>query len=160
MLLDQIAKALATRYLADAGIVRLFGGDLVWLVYVLNPGSAFGMRFLPPLLLMMIAVATAVGLGYFLITRPLQPLFQGLPLALIMGGAAGNMVDRIRLGEVVDFVSVDMPDFLMDRWPVFNVADAAVSVGIVLLMIASFLKPPAEPAAAATRDEPDEPAAD
>jgi signal peptidase II len=141
VVLDQITKALATHYLADGRIVKLFSGDLVWFLYVQNSGLAMGMRFLPPYALAAIAVIAVVVLGFYLYRHPLQPLFQGIPLALIMAGAAGNMIDRITIGQVTDFISVDMPDFLMDRFWVFNIADSAVSVGVVILLLASILHP-------------------
>ncbi len=141
IVLDQITKMLATRYLADGSIVRPFGNDLLWFVFVQNPGLAMGMRFLPPVALSVISLLAGGLLGYYLFTKPFQPLYQGVPLALIMGGALGNMIDRIAVGQVTDFISVDMPDFIMDRFWVFNVADSAVSVGVVALMIVSFLQP-------------------
>ena len=130
---DQYTKSLATIYLSNGSIVKPFGGDFVWLVYVLNPGFAFGMRILPPLVLKIFAGLAAIALGYYLFTRSEQSLIQNLGLTLIMGGAIGNLIDRIRIGEVIDFLSLNMPDFIMDRFPVFNVADAMVSVGVVLL---------------------------
>ena len=128
-------------YLKEGAIVRLFDSDFIWLIYVLNPGFAFGVKILPPIILKIFAIIAAGALGYFLYTRWSQPLMQNLPLTLIMGGAIGNLIDRLRIGEVIDFVSVDMPDFFMDRFPVFNVADSMVSVGVVLLMIYSFISP-------------------
>lgn len=75
-------------------------------------------------------------------------------LTLVLAGAVGNMIDRIRIGAVIDFVDLEFFDFslpaidwgpihvpgdLMTRWPVFNVADASVSVGICLLILATFI---------------------
>jgi signal peptidase II len=115
--------------------VRPFDGDFVWLLYVLNPGFAFGVRILPPLVLKIFALLAASALGYYLFTRWSESLQQNLSLSLIMGGAIGNLIDRIRIGEVIDFLSVDFPDFIMDRFPVFNVADSMVSIGVVLWML-------------------------
>jgi len=58
-----------------------------------------------------------------------------------MGGAIGNTIDRLLYGYVIDFIDVDLPDWLMERWPVFNVADSAVSVGVTLLLIVMLFKP-------------------
>lgn len=138
---DQFTKSIATTYLKDGAIIRPFGGDFVWLIYVLNPGFAFGVRILPPIILKIFAIIAASALGYFLFTRSAQSLWQNLPLTLIMGGAIGNLIDRLRIGEVIDFVSVNMPDFFMDRFPVFNVADSMVSIGVVILIIHSFITP-------------------
>ena len=135
--LDQLSKLLVRTLLVPGGIVRLFDSDLVWLVYVLNPGLAFGIRLLPPIVLTLVALVASMGLGIYLYSRPFIPVRLGLPLALIMGGAVGNMIDRLFIGQVVDFLSVDMPDFIMLRWPAFNVADSAVSVGVVSLVVFS-----------------------
>jgi signal peptidase II len=56
---------------------------------------------------------------------------MALALALVLGGALGNVIDRIRLGAVVDFLSFHLADYY---WPAFNVADSAISVGVVLLL--------------------------
>jgi len=139
IVLDQFTKLIARQYLPYGDVIRLFDGDLIWLVFVLNPGTAFGVRIIPPFFLAIFAFAAAVGLGIFLYRQPSIPRWRGIPFALIMGGAIGNLIDRLTMGKVVDFISVDMPDFIMTRWPVFNVADSAVSVGIVWLLIVSFI---------------------
>lgn len=64
-----------------------------------------------------------------------SPFCQKILLGSIMGGAIGNTIDRLFLGHVVDFIDVDLPDWMMERWPVFNIADSAVSVGVTLLII-------------------------
>ncbi len=138
MVVDQYTKSLATEYLKDGALIKPFGSDVVWLLYVLNPGFAFGIRILPPIVLKLFALVAALGLGYYLFTHWSQPRMQNLSLTFIMGGAIGNLIDRFRIGEVIDFISVDMPDFIMDRFPVFNVADSMVSIGVVLLILHTF----------------------
>ncbi len=125
-------------WLSSGEIVRLFDGDLVWFVLVHNPGLAFGLRLLPTPALAVISLIAATALGFYLYRYPL-PTYHGFPLGLIMGGAIGNMIDRMRLGMVVDFISVDFPDFWMTRWPVFNIADSAVSIGIVWMVLVTLL---------------------
>jgi signal peptidase II len=127
-------------WLSSGQIVKLFDGELVWFVLVHNPGLAFGLRILPTPALAVISLIAASALGFYLYRYPL-PMHQGLPFGLIMGGAIGNMIDRMRLGKVVDFISVDFPDFWMSRWPVFNVADSAVSIGIVWIVLVTLLIP-------------------
>lgn len=146
--LDQLTKAIANACLASGEIVKPFGGDLVWLVNVQNRGLAFGMTFIPPLALTIISAAAGLILAYALYKSPLQPLWQSIPFTLIMAGAFGNMIDRMIYGQVTDFVSIDFPDFIMDRFAVFNVADSSISVGVVLLIIGSFLHPPGPETAA------------
>jgi signal peptidase II len=60
------------------------------------------------------------------------PRLVELSLALILGGALGNLFDRVRFGYVTDFFDFDFPDFIMTRWPVFNIADSAVTTGVTL----------------------------
>jgi signal peptidase II len=147
VLADQVTKHLAQAGLAPGEVVRVGGGDLVWLVLVFNSGIAFGIKAITPLVLAIVAALAAIILAFFFYRNRGLPLLQGLPLALIMGGAVGNLIDRITIGKVVDFISVDTPDFFMTRWPVFNVADSAISVGVVWLVIMSLIGSGAQPEA-------------
>ena len=147
VILDQLTKLLVLNYMPHDEIIRLFNGDLIWLVFVQNPGIAFGIRIIPPIVLAVISFVAATALGIYIYRNPLLPYKYGLPFAFIMGGAIGNLIDRIIFGKVTDFISVDFPDFIMHRWPVFNVADSAVSIGAVCLVLATFF----------TRDQDREP---
>ena len=60
-----------------------------------------------------------------------------LALSLILGGAVGNIIDRIRFGAVIDFVDIHFMDF---HWPAFNIADSAITIGVALFLLDSFLK--------------------
>ena len=142
--LDQLTKWWALQTLDTRTI------DLVWTLrfnLVLNRGAAFGLgsRYAP-----LIALAAVVVVVFVLgTTRGLDSLWPRLGIALVLGGALGNLSDRVfREGEgllggaVVDFVDLQW-------WPVFNVADAAVCVGAVLLVLTAAREPdPAEPAPA------------
>ena len=136
--LDQGSKSLARLCLADGEVVHLLGDDLVWFQLTYNPGLAFGIKILSPGILTVIAIIAAVGLSVYLYKHPGLPLLQGIPLAFIIGGAIGNMICRIRFGEVTDFISINFPDFIMTRWPTFNIADSAVSVSVIYLLIMTF----------------------
>ncbi|MDB5034013.1 MAG: lspA [Chlorobi bacterium] len=127
-------------------------GDFFRLTYVENPGMAFGLNFGMPVILSIFSIAAAVFLVY-LLKRTESDGMSGLriALALILGGAVGNLVDRafygvifdyapLFYGKVVDFVDIDIPDIKLfgnelRRFYVFNIADAAVSIGVVLLLI-------------------------
>jgi signal peptidase II len=126
-------------------------GDFLRFTYVENPGMAFGLNFGMPIILSCFSIAASIFLVY-LIKRTWQSGNLGLRLAfaLILGGAVGNLIDRVFYGlfyryaplfygKVVDFVDVNIPDMKLlgnelHRFYVFNVADAAVSVGVVLLL--------------------------
>lgn len=132
---DQLTKQLIVLFLPLGEEVRLFSGTFIWIQHVLNPGMAFGLRFLPPLALLLISLLATLGLTAFILLSKNLPNRHGIPLAMILGGAIGNLIDRILYGQVIDFISIDLPDFLMTRWPTFNVADSCVSVGVLILML-------------------------
>lgn len=130
LVLDQLSKAwiVATLGTEPGAYVRLLG-DLVWLRLVHNRGAAFGV--LPAASVVFALAAVGVALGIVLYSRRLgsASLLIRVALGLELGGAVGNLFDRLRFGYVVDFVDVRL-------WPyVFNVADAAISIGVVLLLL-------------------------
>jgi signal peptidase II len=130
---DQVTKALAVRGLVHRGSVQVVG-DLVRLTLVRNPGVAFGVRFgewaqLPLALLSAVVVVILVGL---LLRRRTGSEPAEVALAAIAGGALGNLVDRLRFGTVVDFLDIGVGS---TRWPVFNLADSAVTVGVLYLLL-------------------------
>lgn len=158
VLLDQATK-LAVRGFSLFGIEHqgmmpsqsneIFG-DAVRITFVENPGMAFGLNFDMPLVLSLFSLAAAVFLIYLLWkTRDTKLTGLRVALALILAGAVGNLIDRtfygvvydygsLFHGRVVDFVDVDLPDislfgYEIRRFWVFNVADSAVSIGVVLL---------------------------
>ncbi|KXK56041.1 MAG: signal peptidase II [Chlorobi bacterium] len=126
-------------------------GDFLRWTFVENPGMAFGLDFGMPVILSLFSVAASIFLVH-LLRKTSADGWSGLriALALILGGAAGNLIDRVFYGvfynyaslfygRVVDFVDVDIPDFSLfgrelERFYIFNIADAAVSIGVVLLL--------------------------
>lgn len=108
------------------------------LVLVFNEGAAFSFLaqesgWQRPALIAFAVVASAV-VGALLVRHPDKPVFSA-GLALILAGAIGNLIDRVRLGYVVDFVDVHAMGW---HWPAFNVADSAISIGAGLLIFDSF----------------------
>lgn len=97
--------------------------DIFHLTYILNPGAAFGILENQRLFFVIIAVAMVVAVVYFYPHIARQPLLLRLGAGLLTGGAIGNCIDRIKTGAVVDFF-----DFRI--WPIFNVADIAIVVGV------------------------------
>jgi signal peptidase II len=130
---DQFTKYLVVQNLGLASSLNLIG-TVVRFTYIRNPNGAFGFSFGPRVPLMPIALL-AICILLLVFYRTGSRSAAGLVgLSLILGGAIGNLIDRIRLGEVVDFVDVGVGRF---RWPVFNVADSCVTVGVVLLVAGS-----------------------
>lgn len=151
VLLDQASKWLVEHFIEPGASVQILGTFLVF-THQLNPAGAMSIRLGPPLFYTVVTVCVAAFLAYTLIQRP-PAKYTRWALVLVLGGAVGNLIDRLRLGAVVDFIDVEFFDFslpaidfgpihvpgdIMTRWPVFNVADSCVSVGIVLLVLATF----------------------
>ena len=133
-------------------------GDWVRLTFIENPGMAFGIDLGGKLYLTLFSIAASIGIvAYLYIVRREKLLFR-LSLALVLGGAVGNLIDRIFYGvvygeaplfygKVVDFIDVDfftisIFGYHLQRFWVFNVADAAVTVGVAIMLIfhRSFVK--------------------
>jgi signal peptidase II len=121
---DQAVKALV-RTTIDAGDeVHLFLG--IQFVNVRNNGIAFGLLSGGGAVLVLFAIAALVALLIFFARHRYRPLVW-LPTGLLIGGAAGNLLDRVREGAVTDFI--DFP-----AWPAFNVADIAITFGVLTLL--------------------------
>jgi len=132
VLLDQVLKLLITAWLGpDASSHRWeLAGDFLAFAYVENRGAAFGI--LPEQTGLLTAISILIsGFGLTLMWREARehPV-TALAIGLVVGGALGNIVDRIRLGYVVDFVAVG-------EWPRFNLADSMVTIGVILLLWSS-----------------------
>ena len=142
---DQVTKLFALRHLRAGVPVPVVDGFLS-LTLVMNPGLAFGMLGgIPESLRWMVGV---LSLGALLLLAVLaaRVLPSGGPwarvsLGLIFGGAAGNLVDRVRFGAVVDFLDFYWRAY---HWPAFNVADSAISVGVTLLALRMLVEAPAK----------------
>jgi len=124
--LDQGSKWVATTWLKPLGSVPLLG-KYVSLTYRTNTGAAFGMVPWASQGLELVGTAVVVLLLIYGWRAARGSRALGLALALLLGGAAGNLLDRIRLDYVVDFVDLHF-------WPVFNVADTAITVGAILFV--------------------------
>lgn len=124
--LDQLAKFFAAIHLTPGAPIRLWG--VIQLSLTHNAGSAFGLfrgGWLPVSATIVVCV---VVLGYVCGGGLRRAPKRSIPLGLIVGGALGNLLDRLRLGAVVDFIDLQV-------WPVFNLADIAITVGIFLLAL-------------------------
>lgn len=131
--LDQIAKAIVSATLEHGRIIVLLGG-LVHLDYTRNSGAAFGI--LPSGGVIFAAIAVAVAAGILAYAWNSSNAAPGLlaALGLVLGGAMGNLIDRVHLGYVIDFIDLQW-------WPVFNLADSSIVVGVTLLMLRAVLNP-------------------
>jgi signal peptidase II len=147
LLLDQLAKLWVVDALGPTTMARFIPllGDSVRIAYSHNTGVAFSLLTGQPELLTVAALLIIAGAIYFYATQlPNQRALVQVIMGLIMGGALGNLVDRVRLGYVVDFIQVGW-------FPIFNLADSAISVGAALLIL-QFLRDEL----AQRRERPDE----
>ena len=122
-LLDQLTKFLALTLLKPRSSISVVP-NVFHLSFVENTGIAFGLFQGYPGLWTLVITLSVLGLGVGAACFRKQPDSRRLAFGLILGGAAGNWFDRIRLGHVVDFL-----DFRI--WPVFNVADSFITIGVV-----------------------------
>lgn len=146
--LDQLSKWVVDRAM-DLHESRVVVEGLLSLTYVQNRGAAFGILSdadLPyqSLLFSAISIAALGAIAFYAWKLPAASRLPQLALAFIMGGAAGNLLDRARLGYVIDFVDVYWG---RHHWPAFNVADSAITVGVCLLILDIIKNPQGEPAA-------------
>ncbi len=136
--LDRATKALVMARMSLGESIAVIPGFFS-LTSVRNRGAAFGMLADLPepwrLLFFVTVAVAAVGLfGWMLLKVPERDRWQRLSLVCVLAGAAGNLYDRVRYGEVVDFLDCYVGDW---HWPAFNVADSAITVGAVLLVLLS-----------------------
>lgn len=131
VMLDQYTKNLAVIYLKDKPAFHIIGGVLE-LNYLENKGAAFGMLQNQKTFFIFVAFVILGVIGYVLYKMPEDRKYRILHvlLSLIAAGAIGNMIDRIRLDYVVDFIY-----FVLINFPIFNIADIYVSVSTAALVI-------------------------
>lgn len=130
---DQLTKFLAVKFLEPIPTCPLFEGVL-HLTYHENRGAAFGMLADNRWIFMSVSVIMIVGLLIYLLLGKCENMLYTVSLSMIIGGGIGNMIDRIALGYVVDFI-----DFRLINFAIFNGADSFVCVGSGLLVLALVL---------------------
>jgi signal peptidase II len=135
VVLDQLAKAAVTSALAPGQAIQIVG-DFLRIVFGQNTGALFGL-FQDNAVMFGLVSLVVIGLIVAYEARSGSSLYLTVTLGLLLGGAIGNMLDRLRLGYVVDFVDAGIGS---TRFYTFNVADSAISLAILLLLIAA-LKP-------------------
>ena len=127
--LDQFTKGLAMVYLPEVGDSVPIWQDVFHFTRVNNPGAAWGMFSDARWVFMITSTVAIVGVLFYLLKYRPTSKWLTVSLSMIVGGGIGNMIDRVYLQYVVDFL-----DFTLIDFPVFNVADSFVSVGAVMLI--------------------------
>lgn len=128
LVIDQITKFVADKYLVLSHSIPVLG-NFFQLTLVKNPYGVWGIKVFAVLPIVM-ALTIILLIIVFHKTKLLQ-------LSLICGGALGNLIDRIRFGTVTDFLDFGIKNL---RWPVFNIADTGITIGILLLIMQSITK--------------------
>ena len=139
VVLDQITKAMVRAMLPLHASVTIIPG-LMDFTHVLNTGAAFGILNTSDFafktgLISLIAVAALAGVAVYAVGLPRDQIMARTGLALIIGGAAGNLIDRVTAGAVVDFVDVYWRTY---HFWAFNVADSAITVGAGIMILDMF----------------------
>lgn len=130
--LDQITKNFIINYLSFSDSVEIF--SFLHIVNIRNTGAAFGIfKSLGSNFFIAISVAAIIFVTNLLIRRT----YNDFGLSLVLGGAIGNLIDRIFYGKVVDFMDFSVGRF---HWPAFNVADSALTIGIMIIFLTSISK--------------------
>ena len=132
---DQISKALILKYLPVHHSIPVIRG-LFDITHIHNPGGAFGLmanmsETVRTFVFIFVSSLAVCLILYLFIKTPRSHTFLAIGFALILGGAVGNLIDRFRFGVVVDFLDVYVGKF---HWPAFNIADSAITVGILIFL--------------------------
>lgn len=123
---DQLTKFLVAASCTPGESLPLIPRAL-HLTYVQNTGAAFGLFKGQAALFIVLSLLVIAWIGREFLAKRVLPRAVAWGYALVLGGAAGNLLDRMRLGHVVDFIDVRV-------WPVFNVGDSAITIGVALLV--------------------------
>ncbi|NQV04595.1 MAG: signal peptidase II [Candidatus Omnitrophica bacterium] len=139
LFLDQYSKFLTSSKLATGESISVIK-SIFHITFVKNTGAAFGLFKNGTVIFILISVAAVVVIAGFILRSirrgdfSLRPLFNS-GLVLIVSGAMGNLIDRLRVGYVIDFIDVRI-------WPVFNIADTSITIGTIFLVISFILTGP------------------
>ncbi len=132
VVVDQAAKVAADHWLRPLGSAPI--ASWLSLTWATNTGGAFGVFSADTALLAVVAIVVVAAL-VVIAPRLGAGRLLAVAVASVMGGALGNLIDRVRIGYVIDYIDVHF-------WPVFNIADIAITVGAGLLIIATFIAKP------------------
>ncbi|MFQ6112768.1 MAG: signal peptidase II [bacterium] len=127
---DQVTKLLV-KYFFERGQPHQIIGDFVRLTYIENPGMAFGIQIGGQLFFTIFAAVASVIIFIYIVRARNEKFLSRFALALILGGALGNLIDRFLYGKVIDFIDIGINN---TRWPIFNLADSSVTIGMIILV--------------------------
>ncbi len=134
---DRVSKIFFERFLSgiEGNSIRALGDEFARFTLAYNEGIAFSIPLGGRYFLSSVSFAASVVIIFIIIKTDIKKRTELWGLSFILGGAVGNMTDRIFTGRVIDFIDCDFPDFIMYRWPIFNIADSFVTLGMIFLVI-------------------------
>ena len=129
---DQISKIIVSSTF-DLYDKKIIISNILYLSYIKNKGAAFGLSVGHPLIMLTITILIILILGYLFLKGKIFPgdVFCRVGMVLVLGGAVGNLIDRIRMREVIDFIDMGIGRY---RWPTYNFADIYVTIGMFILI--------------------------
>jgi signal peptidase II len=149
ILSDQLSKTVVAHNFQIGESIPVLG-NFFKLTFVLNPGGVFGSKLGSQNFYTLISILAIIAVSWLFFKTRRSETWLKIGLCTVLGGAVGNLIDRFRFGEVVDFLDFDFfninlppskilffnfPGFSLERWPVFNLADSFVLIGMVLIVI-------------------------
>lgn len=144
LILDQLSKIAVRKMIPlyhSIPILDDIFGETFMFTHVTNTAAAFSIGFSSAVVnRVFFIITTLIALAFIIyLLRRSTHVIQIIAFGLVIGGAVGNLIDRVILGGVTDFIDVDFPDFIMQRFPIFNIADSAIFISVCLLILAMFV---------------------
>lgn len=130
VILDQLSKSYIQANMKLGESIPILP-DIFHITYILNPGAAFGLFANQTFFFITLAVVMMLAVVYFYPAIKKESAWIKVGIGLLLGGAIGNLIDRVQIGKVVDFF-----DFRI--WPIFNIADIGIVCGAFIIIVASF----------------------
>ncbi len=130
--IDQILKYIVAKKLPYGEPLKIMG-NYIWITYIKNPFGVWGISFPKWFPYEVIVLIIILILILFLIFKKKKNYI--IPYSLLFGGAIGNLIDRLRFKAVIDFIDIGISENL--RWPIFNIADSSITIGIIILFLIS-----------------------
>ncbi|QKG84747.1 lipoprotein signal peptidase [Kroppenstedtia pulmonis] len=135
LLLDQVTKWIVLQKMSLYESIPLWD-DVFYITSHRNRGAAFGILQEQQWLFIIVTLLVVAGIIIYLTRIGKEQPLMSWSLALILGGAVGNLIDRVRMGEVVDFL-----DFRLIHYPIFNIADSAIVIGVIIMVYLTLKSP-------------------
>jgi len=138
--LDQATKYIVKEQLSGGAAPVVLIDDWLKLTYTENSGIAFGIDLGGRAVVTTLSILATLGICYYLYRTQRKNIYYRIAFGLIIGGAIGNLIDRAFYGQVVDFIHFDIYNVMLfgkyvSLWPIFNVADAAITCGVAVMLI-------------------------